>query len=896
MSRQRPAPLLPALALPAVFLLLAGRAAAMPAEGTFQLDAGESMPLAVRLDQLVLSEELPAFVAGGRFFLPLGELCRLLDLAIDVDAGRGLAAGFLIEEKRRFQLDLHFRRVEIGGGRLTFDAAAVRQEADDIYVDSELLAKWLPLDLAVDPHQLSLRVTPREKLPLQLRLEREKKLARSGGAGPAVELPRQELPYRLFDGPLVDASLRYSRRGDFARGGALAPETSDGLEYSLLATGDLLFLEANLFLYGDQGGILDSRLSLGRKDPDGRLLGVLEAREVMLGEVFHPGLELIALPRSGPGFLLSNFPLGQPSQFGRESFRGELPPGWEAELYRGEELLAYVRSRPDGLYEFLDVPLLFGLNLFRIELYGPQGQRRTERRLLNIGDSLTPPGELYYRLAGNDPGARLVGQAPGELGPRLSLELGTGISKQVSATFSVASVEHRRRRARYAQAGLRAFHGPLLASLDLALDESGGRAFKGELQSRWRGLGLRLEHTELDDFDSETLATAGGKLRRRTWLRLDTVLRGSRLPAIPLYFDLRQEQLADGRRITEIAGRFSAYARGLTLSNQLQLSQISGDDAPPRLATGQLLLSKHLPALAFRGSADYQLKPRFELVALAATAELRRPNGLLLSGGASRLFLARETIYQIGVSKLEGRIGATVTVDYAASRGLGIGVLLAASLGRDSRDGSWHQQARPLAFGGGLSGRAFLDDNGNGRFDPGEQPIGGAGLLLGGANQGQRSSPEGTLFLANLAPYQPVSVSLAANTLEDPYWQPARSGVTLTPRPGKVAIVDFPVEVTGELSGTVYLLLPGGRRPAAGIEVELIDAAGKVIARARSAADGFYYLDRLRPGRFTLRIAAADASRRRLAPPPDRPIRLAASGSLLENLDFELGQLDSAAG
>jgi hypothetical protein len=894
MSRQRPAPLLPALALPAVFLLLAAPAAATPVEGTFQLDAGDSMPLAVRLDQLVLSEELPAFAAGGRLFLPLGELCRLLDLAIDVDPGRGLAAGFLIEEKRRFQLDLHFRRVETDGERLAFDAAAVRQEADDIYVDSKLLAKWLPLDLAVDPHQLSLRVTPREKLPLQLRLEREKKQARSGGAGPAAELPRQELPYRLFDGPLVDASLRYSRRGDFARGGDFAPETSDELEYSLLATGDLLFLEANLFLYGDQGGILDSRLSLGRKDPEGRLLGPLAAREVMLGEVFHPGLELVALPRSGPGFLLSNFPLGQPSQFGRESFRGELPPGWEAELYRGDELLAYVRSRPDGLYEFLDVPLLFGLNLFRIELYGPQGQRRTERRLLNVDDSLTPPGELHYRLAGNDPGARLFGAAPGELGPRLSLELAAGISKQVSATFGVASVERRQGRTGYAQAGLRAFHGPLLASLDLAMDDSGGRAFKGELRSRWRGLGLRLEHTELDGLDSETLATAGGPLRRRTWLRLDTVLRGPRLPAIPLYFDLRQEQLADGRRITEIAGRFSAYARGLTLSNQLQLSQISGDGAP-RLATGQLLLSKHLPALAFRGSADYQLKPRFELVALAATAELRRPSGLLLSGGASRLFLARETIYQVGISKLEGRFGATVTADYAASRGLGVGVLLSAGLGRDGRDGSWHQQARPLAFGGGLSGRAFLDDNGNGRFDPGEQPIGGAGLLLGGTNHGQRSGPEGTIFLANLTPYQPISVALAESTLEDPYWQPARSGVTLTPRPGKVAIVDFPVEVTGELSGTVFLRHPGGRRAAAGIEVELVDAAGKVIARARSAADGFYYLDRLRPGRFTLRIAAGDASRRRLAPPPGRQIRLATSGSLLEHLDFELGQLDPAA-
>jgi hypothetical protein len=70
---------------------------------------------------------------------------------------------------------------------------------------------------------------------------------------------------------------------------------------------------------------------------------------------------------------VSSFPLQLQSQFDRQSFRGELPPGWEVELYRGAELLAYAQSRADGLYEFLDVPLLFGLNVFRLELYGPQG-------------------------------------------------------------------------------------------------------------------------------------------------------------------------------------------------------------------------------------------------------------------------------------------------------------------------------------------------------------------------------------------------------------------------------------------------------------------------------------------------------------------------------------------
>lgn len=874
-------------------LAVAARPAGAAAEppGARSLPEDEPLLFALRLDDHLLSEDLEVWRRGGRYYVPFGELCRLLDVAIELDLAGGRAAGFVLEEKRRFELDLGDGTLAVGGEERRFERDGLFQPGGetgpigDLYVDSRLIEEWLPLRLEVRPHELEIVVVAREKLPLQLRLERERKLALQKGGGPATLPPSFDLPYELLGGPFVDASLRFSRR---AEGN---DRRQDVTEYSLAASGDLLFLEANLFLYGDQDEILDGRLSLGRKDPEGDLLGPLRAREITLGEIFHPGLELTALPRSGPGFLVSSYPLGVSGLFGRESFRGDLPPGWEAELYRGEELLAYTRARPDGLYEFLDVPLLFGPNFFRIELYGPQGQRRTEVMLRNVGDALAPPGKVYYRVAGNDPGTRLFGEAPPDAGPRASFELSTGLTRRVSASFGLASVEFRGRRSDFAQAGLRAFGGPLLASLDLAADDEGHLAWQADLQSRWRRLGIQLEHAELRGLESERFFSSDGNLRRRTWLRFDTVLPStSWLPRLPFYLDLRQDRLASGRRLEELFWRFSAFGRGLALSHQLALSRSTGGDQPqpPRTAFGQLLVSKYLYSYAFRGAADYQLEPRAELTALAATAEWRRPGDLLLSAGASRLFASKETRYQLGASKLEGALGYTLIAEYGTRRGWGGSAMISVSLARDSRDGRWHHQARPMAFAGGLSARAFLDQDGDGVFGPGETPVAGAGLRLGGGGSRLRTGENGQVFIADLAPNQSLAVALAPETLEDPYWQPASDGVLLLPRPGKVAVVDFPVQVAGEISGTIRIEHDGRRREAPGIELELVAADGRIAARTRTAADGFYDLDRLRPGRYVLRVNGEQAKRLRLAGETTRDLVLAPGGTVLDDVDLLL--------
>ncbi len=73
-------------------------------------------------------------------------------------------------------------------------------------------------------------------------------------------------------------------------------------------------------------------------------------------------------------------------------FRGDLASGFEVELYRNDTLVGSTRDAVNGQYEFRKVPVDFGLNVFRLVFYGPQGQRREDVRRISVGDGRLAKG------------------------------------------------------------------------------------------------------------------------------------------------------------------------------------------------------------------------------------------------------------------------------------------------------------------------------------------------------------------------------------------------------------------------------------------------------------------------------------------------------------------------
>jgi cell division septation protein DedD len=821
------------------------------------------------LDDVVLSDAVAGYAGpGDGTLLPLAASSELLGVAITVDAERGTARGFVLNEKRLFQLDVARGTVTVGGKARPFKRELVRALGDDIYVDSTLLSEWLPVAFDVELFALRVRIRPRERLPMQARLERERRirhwrlrLAPQDGAYVPVATA-----YRLYDMPSIDQTVRLSLAGEGVHG-----------TYATYATGDLLYMEQEVFLAGDDRNPFDDwRLTLRRRDPSGAIGGLLHATELAAGHVYHPASTLLtASTKAAPGFLLTNLPLQRPTEFDRHSFRGNLPPGWDVELYHNGTLVDYRQAKADGQYEFEGVPMLFGMNVFRLIFYGPQGQRREEEHRFLLGDSLTKAGQLEYRLAANAPSADEH---------RASLALSYGISRYFTATAELAKLPAPDGNRRYAKAGARVFRGALFAYGDYVVDNTGGSAYEAGLQTRVAGMNLLASRTSVrDGYVSEALASIGDPVVARDRLRVDAAIPASFLPRLPLSVEAERQQLESGVTRTIVQGRVSTNWKGLSLSNRLMRTAATGQAAQTEAG---LQFSRHVRRVGVRGEVLYGFGPA-RLTSANLTLERPIGAGYRLYAHVSRSFLDAGHIFSLGVDKSSGSFAAGAETRFTGDGGSTANINLSAGIGRDPRLGAWMASARSRAGFGSLSVRVFLDRNRNSVFDAEDQPLEGVAFSVNTEERGERTGRDGMALLADLSPHAPADLAVVAHSLEDPQWDPAVAGVRVLPRPGKSATIDIPVIATTEIEGTVTRLqASGSQKPVAAAAILLVDASGNVVQRTKSSYDGYYVISKVRPGRYVLQVGDTPGSTREIDVRPDQ--------TLIAGLDFRLGTRGSA--
>lgn len=849
-----------------IFFLLPPPCAAQPSP----VRDADLLLLEVRLDQHVLSDGLTAYQRGRDILLPLGELAQLLTLAIRTQPAQGTASGFVLQEDRTFYLNLAQTKVVLGDKTETVDPVLIEVRPDDIYVASRLIARWLPLDLEVDFSSLALKVRAREPLPLQLRLERERRGAQAG-IRPYEDpgYPRRDTPYRLLDTPFIDQTVGF----DLRRAGG---KTQADTRYTAFLTGDFLGLEAAAFLSGASRGDMDFRGTLGRSDPGAGLLGPLRARSFAFGNMTIPGIANIARTSpAGNGFQLGNRPLTQPSSFDRHSLQGDLPPGWDVELYFNDALAGFQQARPDGRYAFDDLPLVYGPNEFRLVFRGPQGQLRVERKSFLLEQSLTPPGEFYYQIAQH---------RDGDGNPRAIARFDWGFNRNFSATGGMTSLPLAGAQRHYTNLGLRALWQSLLVSGDVVRSGDGGSLAELGIKTRVGGLTLGLSHARLNDFTSDLFLPGGDPIRTRDRMRLDGIIAPSFMPRLPVTLEMKRDRLHSGAENVEASGRISAYVGGTSLTNLLRWQTAGGTKS----ADGSFQMSRRVGGFGLRGQVGYALAPENKLTAIDFSADKNLAPGYLLNMGVGRDFATRDTRYTLGLNKSIGAYGLGISGGYSTRGEITLGAQLFVAMGKEPLNSTWVFDALPMADTGAVSARVFVDKNQNGVMDADEETIQGVAFLVNGGRHPARTDASGMAYLSRLPVKQNVDVGVDPATLEDPQWSAQPKGARLVPRPGKATVLEFPVIMTGEIDGTVYFVDKGEKIGVGDVLLELIDNKGNVVGGAKSASDGFYIVPSVPPGDYWLRVSRKQVKRLNLTDTGTRIITVSPDGTFLNGVDFFL--------
>lgn len=850
--------------------------------------------LEVRLRDLVLNDGMFGYVDEGGLLLPLSEFFRTLEFPISIDPANGRASGWYIAEDRTFSLDILNREVAIDNRKMKFNRHLVELHEDEIYVDSRLLADWFPVDIQFDLGNLIVMLRSREPLPLEQRMTRDirrgKALAQRDRRDGKYQ--KIETPYAWVAWPMVNLNAEAGYSKDATGADFLHSQ------YGLLANGDFMKHGASLFVGGNQEkGVSDVRFQMGRKDRDGEMLGFLRATEYSMGDIVTPSVELIAKSRFGRGAELSSFPLARTGKFDSTTVVGELPLGWEVELNRNGVLLDFRASRSDGRYEFADVPLLFGLNIIQLQFFGPQGQYREETKRILVGPGQVPPGRLNFRIAASQQDERLVPLDSGATlsaadqalqgDPRASMEFEYGATKYLSLAASAATLPGTGGRRSYGGLGLRFGAGGMYGRLDVVRDNTGGTA--GKLGTQFNlpfNLVFLAEQGLYKDFSSEEVVDDGDLPVSSTEGRLDGVVplwQGNRLP---FNFTGAYEKSESGASTLDLSNRLSLALGRLSMSNNLQWRRTRTVIGDTTSAGGGLLFGGRAWGVGIRGNLGYTIEPDAAFTLAAVSGETLFGAGISARGGVARSFATGVNTFSAGVSRRFKAFSVGLNSSYSDDDSAAVLLTFGLSAARDPHDGDWSLHSGEVAGKGAASARVFLDKDFDGVFSEGDEPVEGAKFETGHWLATQETDENGIAMLTGLPPYTKTPISLPPRGLEDPYWVAEPEGYLVPLRPGVTAQLDFPIVVTGEVDGTVVLRQGGATVAVSDVVIQLVDSQGQVLGEAKSSFDGFYLLEGVRPGIYTVRVNPEQLQRLGLVADAPKIVEIEGDGTIASGIDF----------
>ena len=838
-----------------VLALCAGGVAASAHPATdkgWRADPDDQFLLDVNIRQLRLGDGVRAYNTPEGTCVVLGDFLTTLDVPMRIDLTGKKASGWAFKESNRISIDYGAGAVTYAGKNESLAAGTIRETPEGWCVQTAALSRWFGIGVKPVTNGSVLVLQSDTKLPVELAMERQQRAAHIRHASfDLASLPQVRVPYRMWRAPALD----------FVVSAGVTYRASDGMrvdrQSSVFAAGEIAHLSYDAQITTTQKGKPSLlRLRAYRSDPDGGLLGPLHATHFGMGDVEGFDSGLTGSVAAGRGAVVTNRPLSARAAFDRTRFEGDLPSGWEAEIYRNGELLAFAKSTSSQRYVFEDVQLLYGENQIQIILYGPQGQVRTRDEVVNIGQDNVPAGKTWYWAGFNQPGRDVVelekppdGSAQPKAQAAVSLE--HGIDDRTSVGVLARAMLIGDERLTFIEGTVRRSIGPALVELGAARESNGGTAAHAQVVGKFGSVNVRAEALLANDFH---LRGGNRQSIRDARIALDAPLRIGRT-VLPAHAEVHLTQQRNAATQLEAAARLSANFDRFNLATDLRYTKqylVSGPGPPGEFNVG-LIGTGHIGNVRLRAESSFDVLPtaRFrtaELSAYWSASEKVDWEGDLAYDSESHRARARIT----HVRRFDS-MAVALTGEAASDGSVAFGINLNFSLD-PSRGLSFSR--RPLAQAGAVHAVVYRDLNDNGVRDPNE-PFEKGALITTGTVQSERpTDSSGSVTVGGLTAYMPVAVGLDQTSLADPMLVPKTALQVVVPRPGVPADVQIGLVGGGDIEGA---MLKSGGLGFEGLDLELVDAAGKVVGTARTDFDGFFLFERVVYGAYSVRIAKGSA-------------------------------------
>ena len=805
-------------------------------------------------------EFLEALDVEGQVYLPLKDALHLFEFPIKIDADQGTASGFFISSDNSFSLDLAKHEARVGDTHWDVTPQDIRKHEGQLYINSETFAKWFGIDTQVDHLNAMLHFTTDKTLPQEEREERQKRwtaLLKEVNQAPQ-DYPVVQTPYQALGYPAVDVNLGsvYTHSPSSSSGETTKPWLSN---YNIQGAGDIAYLTGNVYAQGaTQGGALSVlRVQAGRKDLSPDLLGPLQATDFSFGDVTSPSLSLVTINSLGRGTTITNRDINASENFDFRNFTGDSVPGYEVELYRNDVLVAFQTVDASGRYNFTNIPILYGENIFRIVFYGQQGQREERVETVSAASSLLKENQFVYTFGAEQRGKYLLPfsstslQTPNSpAGLQAVSSVRYGVTRDVTMGAALAETNLIDGEHKYLDASTGANIFGVLTEGDFARDlVTNGWAASAAALGGFEGVSLHARYRKFDNFLSEAVNNNGTPLSSDQSLESNSQVFLPVLGSYNVGFSALREAFIDPSQVPRYtySWRSSKSIGGISFTNSIDYVR----DEQKRIQNSFGFQTRLFNA-DLRANGIMDVRPDQNLREIALMADYKLIDKLSAQSQVDKYLLTHQTNYvqNFNWDFDDFRLSFTGQLGDNGSYFGGLNFIF--SLAHDPVANKWHMQPQQTSNAGSVSSRVYIDENNNNKLDPGESTYPDARIKV---NNTLVLPDADDFFLAPVLPYQANPVKLEAASIADPLLTPVTQAYNVITRPGDNVVVDFPLVRTTIIDGTVVFIDDKGhKRDLSNIVVELQDNVGKPVHRVISAIDGYFSFDKIQVGEYWLTV------------------------------------------
>ncbi|MBI5266495.1 MAG: hypothetical protein HY851_04600, partial [candidate division Zixibacteria bacterium] len=186
--------------------------------------------------------------------------------------------------------------------------------------------------------------------------------------------------------------------------------------------------------------------------------------------------------------------------------------------------------------------------------------------------------------------------------------------------------------------------------------------------------------------------------------------------------------------------------------------------------------------------------------------------------------------------------------------------------------------------------RPFIDADNNGVAGKNEEVLKGLRAKISGI--GGRPTGRGRMFYYDdLRPYDSYTIQVDATTLDNPLLRPAYDNFKVSVSPNVVTVVDVPVVIAADISGTVERETQAGKVGVGGILLHVLNLSKDVITDITTFSSGQYYYLGLIPGRYRAYLDPAQLDRFGYVAEPhsiEFDVKPSTTGTSVEHVSFVL--------